>query len=122
MSDSEISETIVGYLMGKGYVSLDDISKNCRMSKRKVYTSCKKNRNIMHKVGDLFKYVDFEALTTQIVNYLRKNSEVSLDDMCFVCRAAKGEILSVCIEHEHITSRHLYRPGGRITLYKYNEF
>ena len=119
MSDSEI---IVGYLNGKGYVSLDDISKDCRIPRRRVYTSCKKNGNIMHKVGDLFKYVDFERLTTQIVDYLKNNSEVSLDDMCFVCRAGKGEILSVCMTHDHIESRHIYAMGGRITLYKYSDF
>lgn len=59
-------------------------------------------------------------LTAQILNYLKKNSEVSLDEMCFVCRASKGEILSICMEHEHITSRHVYAIAGRVTLYKYN--
>jgi len=59
------------------------------------------------------------SISNQVVNYLKNNNEVSLTDMCFACRASKSEILKICMEHENITSRHVYARGGRITLYKY---
>ena len=63
-----------------------------------------------------------EMLAVQIINYLKNNIEVSLADMTFVCRASKSDVLSVCMEHDRIESRHMYVPGGRITLYKYTQF
>ena len=61
------------------------------------------------------------TLTVQIINYLKNNIEVSLADMVFVCRASKSDILSICMEHDNIESRHVYVPAGRITLYKYKK-
>ena len=61
--------------------------------------------------------------TKTSIEYLKVNSEVSLEDLCKFCDLGKGLILSICRNDDNVVRRDIYDSNdGRITLFRYNEF
>jgi len=119
------SGLVLRYLIGKGYVSVDKIAEDVDMSVNKAYFICKNNNENISQKGrkGLFKYFDSKVVRVQIIEYLKVNNEVSLEDLCKFCDLGKGLILSICRNDDNVVRRDIYDSNdGRITLFRYNEF